>query len=319
MLVQPIHGHLCRSPRLRFSDAQKRAVITWAKALGAPNVPTLYGLKKCHNRICDQVGNPTEKVKANSGNIFYLNSIAKAIAKDYANPLTRMCMQDYPEDGQGRMSQAHHGEKMLDLPEGLAVPSVRVDKKIYFTGELLQQSSRSYFIPKRFFQAYLPDGDAAHPEPVILAIGNPVAWTASGFIVDPEQIITEVSTFARTFEEIEESELECGFTGGRLVLSVPLIIFIDDVSGNVSKQWNKHHVVYMSNAAMPRQMLEKEFCVRFVSSSPHASPLELAKGVKDSISTAAEHGVIAWDCKYEEEIMLVPYGLFKAGDNPMQA
>jgi hypothetical protein len=188
---------LFSSPRLRFSDAQKRAVITWAKALGAPNVPTLYGLKKCHKRICDQVGNPTEKVKANSGNIFYLNSIAKAIAKvrlstltstltasskilgqDYANPLTRMCMQDYPEDGQGSMSQAHHGKKMLDLPEGLAVPSVRVNKKIYFTGELLQQSSRSYFIPQQFFQAYLPDGDAAHPEPVILAIAsNPVART----------------------------------------------------------------------------------------------------------------------------------------------
>ncbi|KAG2352379.1 hypothetical protein BDR07DRAFT_1455062 [Suillus spraguei] len=96
----------------------------------------------------------------------------------------------------------------------------------------------------------------------------------------------------------------CKKSGGRLVLSVPLIIFIDDVSGNVSKQWNKHHIVYMSNAAMPHQMLEKEFCVRFVSSSPHASPLELAK---------------AWDCKYEEEIMLVPYGLFKAGDNQMQA
>ncbi|KAG2063297.1 hypothetical protein BDR04DRAFT_1038375, partial [Suillus decipiens] len=328
---------LFSSPRLRFSDAQKRAVITWAKALGAPNVPTLYGLKKCHDRICNQVGNPTEKVKANSGNIFYLNSIAKAIAKDYANPLTRMCMQDYPEDGQGSMSQAHHGEKMLNLPDGLAVPSVRVSKKIYFTGELLQQSSQSYFIPKRFFQAYLPDGDAAHPEPAILAIGNPVALTAAGFIVDPERIIVEVSTFARTFEEIEEREFECGFTessrsyaqhmpnplrkksGGRLVLSVPLIIFIDDVSGNVSKQWNKHHVVYMSNAAMPRQMLEKEFCIRFVSSSPHASPLKLAKGVKDSITTAAEQGVIAWDCKYKEEIMLVPYGLFKAGDNPMQA
>jgi hypothetical protein len=187
---------LFSSPRLRFSDAQKQAVITWAKALGAPNVPTLYGLKKCHDHICNQVGNPTEKVKANSGNIFYLNSIAKAIAKvfssltsssmasskilgqDYANPLTRMCMQDYPEDGQGSMSQAHHGEKMLNLPDGLAVPSVRVSKKIYFTGELLQQSSQSYFIPERFFQAYLPDGDAAHPEPAILAIGNPVALTA---------------------------------------------------------------------------------------------------------------------------------------------
>jgi hypothetical protein len=64
-------------------------------------------------------------------------------------------------------------------------------------------------------------------------------------------------------------------SGGRMVLSVPLIVFMDDVSGNISKQWNKHHVVYMSNAAMPREMLEKEFCVRFVSSSPHAAPLEL--------------------------------------------
>lgn len=72
-------------------------------------------------------------------------------------------------------------------------------------------------------------------------------------------------------------------SGGRMVLTVPLIIFMDDVSGNVSKQWNKHHVVYMSNAAMAREMLEKEFCVRFVSSSPHATPLELMQGVKESI------------------------------------
>ncbi|KAL4077477.1 hypothetical protein J3A83DRAFT_4356530 [Scleroderma citrinum] len=89
---------------------------------------------------------------------------------------------------------------------------------------------------------------------------------------------------------------------------------MDDVSGNVSKQWNKHHVVYMSNASMPQEMLEKEFCVCFVSSSPHAAPLELMQGVKESI-----HGIIAWDCKYQEEVMLLLYDLFIGGDNPMQA
>ena len=72
-------------------------------------------------------------------------------------------------------------------------------------------------------------------------------------------------------------------SGGWLVLTVPLIIFMDDVSVNVSKQWNKHHMVYMSNAPMPREMLEKEFCVRFVSLSPHASPLELMQGFRDSL------------------------------------
>lgn len=70
---------------------------------------------------------------------------------------------------------------------------------------------------------------------------------------------------------------------GRMVYAVPLIIFMDDVSGNVSKQWNKHHTIYMSNANLPREMLEKEFFVRFVSSSPHAAPMELMRGMKDSL------------------------------------
>ncbi|KAG1857243.1 hypothetical protein C8R48DRAFT_607455 [Suillus tomentosus] len=109
-------------------------------------------------------------------------------------------------------------------------------------------------------------------------------------------------------------------SGGCMVLSVPLIVFMDDVSGNISKQWNKHHVVYMSNAAMPCEMLEKEFCIRFVSSSPHATPLELMRAVTQSIQyKAADNGVIAWDCKYHEEVMLIPHSIFMAGDNPMQA
>ncbi|KAG1871492.1 hypothetical protein F4604DRAFT_2014381 [Suillus subluteus] len=39
----------------------------------------------------------------------------------------------------------------------------------------------------------------------------------------------------------------------------------------------------------------------------------------DICSNAAESGIIAWDCKYNKEVMLIPYVLFLAGDNPMQA
>ncbi|EGO02430.1 hypothetical protein SERLA73DRAFT_47254, partial [Serpula lacrymans var. lacrymans S7.3] len=81
--------------------------------------------------------------------------------------------------------------------------------------------------------------------------------------------------------------------------------------------WNKHHVVYLSNTSMPREMLEKKFSVQFFSSSPHAALMELMKGVTDSIHEAADSGVITWDCKYEQEVMLLPYVLFVAGDNPM--
>ncbi|KAI0694115.1 hypothetical protein BC835DRAFT_1306434 [Cytidiella melzeri] len=71
---------------------------------------------------------------------------------------------------------------------------------------------------------------------------------------------------------------------GCMCYSVPVIVFMDDVSGNVSKQWNKPYVVYASNVNLPWEMIEKEFSVRFVSLSSHASPMELAKAVCDSIS-----------------------------------
>jgi len=79
-----------------------------------------------------------------------------------------------------------------------------------------------------------------------------------------------------------------------MVYSVPLIIFMDDVSRNVSKQWNKHHAIYMSNANLPREMLEKEFCVRFVTSSPHTAQMELMHAMRESIECvfSAVHNIL---------------------------
>ncbi|KAH7903987.1 hypothetical protein BJ138DRAFT_1019772 [Hygrophoropsis aurantiaca] len=334
------------SARLPFSDAQKKAVLHYTKALGGKNVPSLDAYKKSQERITKLVGAPTEQVTAKSGNIFYINDVGKAITKDYANPLTRYAMQDYPEDEGGGMSQVFGGEKLLlELP---SPPAVRVGDTIFFVNELLQESSGEYFIPERFFLASYKSTSPAtpvscDPEPSsakeLYALGRVVERTSAGFIVQDDRVIVPTSSFSRSFEDISTSdgELECGLTEssakfaelkpnplrekakGWMVYNVPLIIFMDDVSGNISKQWNKHHAIYMSNANLPREMLEKEFFVRFVTSSPHAALMELMAAMKKSICRATESGIVTWDCKGDEEVMLVPYGLFIAGDNPMQA
>lgn len=69
---------------------------------------------------------------------------------------------------------------------------------------------------------------------------------------------------------------------GMPVYFVPVMIFCDDVSGNVSKQWNKHHVAYASNGSLPRELLDKGCNVRFVGASPNLGPLELLQGIKES-------------------------------------
>ena len=72
---------LFSSPQLWFSEAQKSAILRWAKDLKAPDVPTLSALKRSSKQIIDLVGNPTGKVTSASGNVFYLNDVGKAISK----------------------------------------------------------------------------------------------------------------------------------------------------------------------------------------------------------------------------------------------
>ncbi|KAG1769945.1 hypothetical protein EV702DRAFT_928114, partial [Suillus placidus] len=340
----PLKAHfltslLFSSARLPFSDTQKKAALSWAKELSAHDVPSLWSVKQSNDCISELVGNLMHKVTSASSNIFYINDIRHVIAKDYANPLTCFSMLDYPEDGRAGMSQVCNGQKMLlEMP---SPPAARVGGKIYFIDELLQEHLGAYFVPERFFNASYGssnqvDSRDLRQEKELYAMGRAVQYTDAGFIASDEQEVVPVSIFRRSFEDITD-ELVCGVTSssekylklvlhplhekakGRMVYSVPLIIFMDDISGNISKQWNKHHAIYMLNANLPREMLEKEFCVQFVTSSPHAAPMELMHLMQESISKAADSGIIAWDCKFDEEVMLVPQGLFLVGDNPMQA
>ncbi|KAG1887244.1 hypothetical protein F4604DRAFT_1917054 [Suillus subluteus] len=209
---------LFSSPRLPFSEVQKKAVLNWAKELGVRSLPSLGAMKKCQSHLQDLVGDPTEKVTSHSGNTFYINNIAKAIAKDYANPLTRLAMQDYPEDGGKGMSQVFNGRKMLlDL---LSPPAVQVNRTMYFTDELLQESSGGYFIPNRFFLAAgdTPADTTESCDKVLYALGRAAQRTEAGFIVSDEEEIIPTSMFTRSFGDIAATcgELDCGLTASSI-------------------------------------------------------------------------------------------------------
>lgn len=71
--------------------------------------------------------------------------------------------------------------------------------------------------------------------------------------------------------------------GGRIIRHVPITLYSDDTSGNVSKKWNKHNSYYCTLAGLPPKMTNQEYNIHFVSTSNVATVLEMADQMVDEL------------------------------------
>jgi hypothetical protein len=67
------------------------------------------------------------------------------------------------------------------------------------------------------------------------------------------------------------------------VIVVFMPLWADDVSGNRSKQYNKHMNVLGANSNLPGKLLNQEFFQHFISTSQHASSAEQYSAILDMI------------------------------------
>ncbi|KAH9899976.1 hypothetical protein C8Q73DRAFT_754715 [Cubamyces lactineus] len=321
---------LFSSPMIRFSRSQKEAILAWGRDMGAKDVPSLYGLENFQTSALHAVGDPTEKVEASSGNIFYMNSIYQALAHDYSHPEARTKMRLYPEFSETGIEEVWQASKWLvDAPDSVLTPMTRINGKDYFVNELVLCTDNLWFVPTRFFEF----------RGALWAKGRRAVETEHGLLVAEEPSVQPCSTFHRPWPEVQAclSDLPCIFAppsqhfaqnmphpdrqlaGGLEIECPPIIVFVDDVSGNTSKQWNVHYSAYMSNATLPRADLEKSANVHFIATSPHASPMEIIRAICEAVRKGSTTPFKVWDSVKKRHILFRPWILFLPGDNPMQA
>ncbi|KAF8750716.1 hypothetical protein RHS01_08918 [Rhizoctonia solani] len=295
-----------------------------AKELGAENVPSMYALQKCDQKLANLMGDMTQRFTTQKGDIYYVNDIGTMLKQDFSNMNLRKNMEFYPRELDGSVSEIWHGEKMLkgDNQEQLT-PMTSYSGQSYVYQVARELSARGYRIsphpelgqdhfvyssqsPLSLFQAFRKTCvqlRSSHPNGVTI-VGDPI------FVSITEQ---------RGATDWLQSHPLRELAAGREVYSIPFILFVDDVSGNTSKQWNKHWCCYASNAALPRKELNQRSNIRFVSTSQHIDPLEMLNGVCKMFEQAFDKPVVAWDAALGCEVLLRPYIHVISGDNPMQA
>ncbi|KAJ7196272.1 hypothetical protein GGX14DRAFT_403477 [Mycena pura] len=296
-------------PRLPVSESLMRTFIWILKECGAKDVPSLDALRKTQKTLRSQCGIPTIPCTSVQGKNFCINDPTAIIRMECANPEIRSQFHLYPEiNTNGSISQIWHGEKICKaLNPTLLTPMFDAGNGFYYyTDEVALLQDGRFVIPFRWIKV---DG-------IMHADAHVVETDEQGLSrVMIEEIRVPASLLVRNFLDLEcenrvpiwsEDSIQRGYPArmpnplraiakGDPFYTIFVDYFSDDVSGNRSKSWNKHWNAYMTNRALPRDLLQHEFYVHFLSTSQHASIPEQFKEFKQIIQKTESDPIRAPD------------------------
>ncbi|KAJ7767826.1 hypothetical protein B0H16DRAFT_1787465 [Mycena metata] len=274
-------------PRLRLSSSQLKMILWIMKECGAKDVPSFNAFRAMQTHIRKTTGVRTEPHKSDLGNLFYVNDIRDLIAKDFANPEVAPYIQRYPEDVAGgpisEIWQVKDG-KWHDIHLDALTPSILIGHHRYYIHEVAELSDGRWVIPAlwivskgvTFADCRLVKKDV--PAKIYSTIMSFSPWTKQSHVLETCKLYGE--NIPNRFRAIDN---------GEDLFTVWVPVWADDVSGARSKQYQKHLNVYTANTNLPGQLLQQEYFVRFVSTSPHAGALEQLKVVVNQVKCVIVH------------------------------
>ncbi|KJA14960.1 hypothetical protein HYPSUDRAFT_149732 [Hypholoma sublateritium FD-334 SS-4] len=321
-------------PRMRISNSLMNVFLWVLREGGARDVPSLYHLRQVQTSLRKSSGVPTIQYKSPKGNIYSVNDPRTLVAMDWANPLVCDHIRRYPViPPDGVISEVYHAEKWRkDADQRMLSPMYDAGTRHYYIDELARLKNGQFIIPVR----WLEDNDGN-----VLADAYPVTLDNEfvAHVVDGDVILVKSSELKDNFLDLMDLGLvptwsAQAITSGHcarmpnpdraLAEGDPLYtswidVFGDDVSGNRTKNWNKHYNTYISHRNLPRKLLQQEFHVHFVSTSQIASIPEQFHGIKQLIESTHKKPVKVRHGKSGVQVRFKIYANCGPGDNPAQS
>ncbi|KAJ7780113.1 hypothetical protein DFH07DRAFT_1026009 [Mycena maculata] len=316
-------------PRCRFTSAQMALVIHFTKQIGAPDVPSLKGLRKIQQSLQSSCGNKPVKSKSYAGNVFYMNDIRETLARDMANPLVAPHMHFYPEETDGPISETYQAERWKEYEASQLTPMFSKGFKRFWIEELAQLADGRYVIP----HTWIVRNGVLTSDVTIVTRTSEGRWSHDASreeTIKAEQLELDYTDLIAEFGEVfhwvnnpqvppmpnKMRELVDDYKDLFVIMVSP---WADNVSGNRSKQYNKHMNMYTSNGCLPGRLLQQEFHVHYVSSSPHASSAEQFSTFRDHVKSTETRPVKAYNAATKRNCRFILRTPGLPADNPQQS
>ncbi|KDQ05660.1 hypothetical protein BOTBODRAFT_182352 [Botryobasidium botryosum FD-172 SS1] len=330
-------------PRCAFSRKQNTAIHWAMMALGLEDLPSDRVMDGIDRSLQDLCGIQSLRYAGALGHIYYINDMAAIIAQEMANPNVRKHLKFYAEDAGSKLSEAWQAERWKsELDSSLTTPMIRAHSQDFFIDEVTLLKDATACMPFRWFtrgdqmfaRAWKVVSDEACSGWIVdttqereyssaeLLLSHPqfVQSHQRYNLPDPREVIGLRTAAGGILPWTKPSENPWRIRSkGHRVLALPLWLYCDDTSGNLSKKWNKHNSFLFTLAGLPRRFVHRESNIHFLSTSNIAPPLEMLDGIVNQLEACQKDGVWAWDCDAQERVLLIPSVLAMLGDNPMQS
>ena len=277
-------------------------------------LPSLAEIERAHELACTHLGNPPREHISPLGNRYHANDIMDIVCREVANPFVMQQLTTLPEDTGVMVSEMYNASKWVG-DSMIQTPMIQIDGfGDVWIGDVMRSAQpddrTSTVVVKKIHVKY---------GKVLVTI---MRFEEGG----DEQAEHDVPATLQAFQRYTLVDSQCDDRTrsirvkcqNRRVVTVPVILQCDDMSGSVSKMWNKHMSWLMQLAGLDFDQRTQEYNMLFLATAKFAGGIEMGHGILKSF-LSGRIGDFSYDPIVGEEVFVVPIIFALLGDNPMQA
>ncbi|KAH9809499.1 hypothetical protein DFH28DRAFT_1133401 [Melampsora americana] len=331
-----------------MSTAEYNRIRSIIKLVLKVDLPDLGHIKKIRTELKARLGLQILERTSPLGNPCFTISVCDVISQELGNPHVAPHIEFLPESDDGvtvdRYSQSKKWRECLS--RDIRPQMVDIEGEHFYIYEPAQLEDSRVVVPVIFYK----DDSTVRAKCLEVVPGS---RGSHDFLISEEPVFDcetfldiDVQTFATSFLRIKlgngqdwcESQntrllqnTQMGLrpislpnpwrvkANGMLIRSVPIALYSDDTSGNVSKKWNKHMSFYFTLASLRPKLTNQEYHIHPLCTSNVANALEQGDQIVDELNQAASTGFCAYDCSVQKDVLVIPFVLCHMGDSPMHA